>query len=117
MLDLSLKKRYNKAMNKTLRKIIAIIALVMMLGFMASLMMHLIDKTLLNGAVGTMAIVTGCLALGLYLVIVFDNKKTAQKKRIEEELKKLEENPEEDRAPEDVNKAESAEQPENEKKE
>lgn len=78
-------------MNKTLRKILAIIALVMMLLFIASLMAYLIDKTLLNSSIGLIVIFTFCIAIGLYLVIVLDNKFNKQKKEIEEILKKQEE--------------------------
>ena len=76
-------------MNTKLRKFIAITALVFMVAFLASFMVYLIDKTLLNNSILLITILTGCIAIGLYLVIVFDNKygKEAQKKRMEEILK------------------------------
>ena len=76
-------------MNTKVRKIIAILALIFMLAFLASFMTYLIDSTLLNGAVGLLTILTGCIAVGLYLSIVIDNRygKEAQKKRMEEILK------------------------------
>lgn len=80
---------YNKFMNTKVRKIIAILALIFMLAFLASFMTYLIDSTLLNGAIGLLTILTGCIAVGLYLSIVIDNRygKEAQKKRMEEILK------------------------------
>jgi predicted Holliday junction resolvase-like endonuclease len=62
-----------------------------MLLFIASLMAYLIDKTLFNSSIGLIVIVSFCLAIGLYLVIVLDNKFSSQKKEIEEILKKQEE--------------------------
>jgi len=115
MLALLQKKDYNTPMNKTLRKIIAITALIFMLAFIAFLMMYLIDKNLLNGAVGLITIFAGCLAIGLYLVIVFDNKygKEAQKKRMEEFLKEQEKAEKE--AEEEAKKAGESELSEEEK--
>ena len=80
-------------MNKTLRKIVAITALVLMVGFIAFSMMYLINKNLLNGAVGPIALFCLGFTLALYFVIVFDNKfgQEAMKKRTEEALKQLEE--------------------------
>lgn len=76
-------------MSTKVRKIIAILALIFMVAFLASFMMYLIDKTLLNESVGLLTILTGCIAVGLYLSIVIDNKygKAAQQKRMEEILK------------------------------
>ena len=78
-------------MNRMLRKTVAIIALIMMLAFIASLMAYLIDSTLLNSSIGLIVIFTFCIAIGLYLVIVLDNKFSSQKKEVEEILKKQEE--------------------------
>ena len=86
-------------MSEKLRKIIAITALVFMVAFFASFMVYLIDKTLLNNSIGLITILTGCLAVGLYLVIVFDNKygKQAQQKRLQEIIN-AQENAESDKA-------------------
>jgi uncharacterized membrane protein (DUF106 family) len=93
ILALLKKMHYNTLMNTKLRKFIAITALVFMVAFLASFMVYLIDKTLLNNSILLITILTGCIAIGLYLVIVFDNKygKEAQKKRMEEFLKEQEE--------------------------
>ena len=89
-------------MNKNLRKIVAIIALVLMVGFIAFSMMYLINKNLLNGAVGPIALFCLGFTLALYFVIVFDNKfgEEAMKKRAEEALKQLEEEEKEAQAEE-----------------
>ncbi len=114
LLALLKKKIYNTHMNKTMRKIIAITALIFMLAFIAFLMMYLIDSTLLNGAIGFITIFAGCLAIGLYLVIVFDNKygKEAQKKRMEEFLKEQEKA---EKEAEEAKKAEKSELSDEEK--
>ncbi len=93
ILALLKKMHYNTLMNTKLRKFIAITSLVFMVAFLASFMVYLIDKTLLNKSILLITILTGCIAIGLYLVIVFDNKygKEAQKKRMEEFLKEQEE--------------------------
>ena len=78
-------------MSTQLRKVVAIIALVAMLGFIASLMAYLIDSTLLNSSIGLIVIFTFCIAIGLYILVVVDNKFGVQKREIEETLKKQQE--------------------------
>jgi hypothetical protein len=79
-------------MSKKTRQFVAIVALIFMAGFIVFGMMYLLDKTLLNGAVGFGALFCGAFTLALYLVIIFDNKygEEGTKKRIEE-ARKLEE--------------------------
>ena len=83
-------------MSKKLRQIVAIVALILMLVFLISFTAYLIDGTLLNGAIGFLAIFSGAFMFSLYLVIVFDNKfgAEAMKRRAEkamEDAKKEEE--------------------------
>lgn len=78
-------------MSMKMRKIVAIVALVSMLVFIASLMAYLIDSTWLNSAIGLIVIFSFCIAIGLYILVVVDNKFSAQKKEIEDILKKQEE--------------------------
>lgn len=83
-------------MSKKLRQIVAIIALILMVAFLVSFTAYLIDATLLNGAIGFLALFSGVFMFSLYLVIVFDNKfgAEAMKRRAEkamEEAKKEEE--------------------------
>ncbi len=97
-------------MNTKIRKIIAITALIFFIVFLVSFMMYLIDKTMLNGSVLYIVIVTGCIAIGLYLAIVIDNKygKEAQNKRVEEFLKAQKE--EEQKTSEEIATEEVAEE-------
>ena len=85
-------------MSTKLRKVVAIIALVAMLVFIASLMAYLIDKTWLNSSIGLIVIFSFCVAIGLYILVVLDNKFGAQKKEVEEILKKQKEESEKEKS-------------------
>ncbi len=80
-------------MSKKTRQFVAIVALIFMAGFIVFGMMYLLDKSLLNGAVGFGALFCGAFAFVLYFVIVFDNKfgEEGTKKRMEEAQKAEEE--------------------------
>ncbi len=56
-------------MSKKLKRIIAIIALVFMAVFTVSLVAYLVDKTLLNGAIGFLTLFSGGIGIALFLVI------------------------------------------------
>ena len=89
-------------MSTKLRKVVAIIALVAMLVFIASLMAYLIDKTWLNSSIGLIVIFSFCVAIGLYILVVLDNKFGAQKKAVEEILKKQKEENEKEQTKENI---------------
>lgn len=80
-------------MSKKLRQIVAISALILMLIFLVSFTAYLIDGTLLNGAIGFLAIFSGAFMFSLYLVIVFDNKfgAEAMKRRAEKAMQEAKE--------------------------
>lgn len=58
-------------MSKKLKRIIAIIALVFMGVFTVSLVCVLIDRTLLNGQIGFLALFSGAVGIGLFFVARF----------------------------------------------
>ncbi len=89
-------------MSTKLRKVVAIIALVAMLVFIASLMAYLIDKTWLNSSIGLIVIFSFCVAIGLYILVVLDNKFGAQKREVEEILKKQKEENEKEQTKENI---------------
>lgn len=56
-------------MGKKQKRIIAIIALVFLAVFTVSFVVFLFDRTLLNGAIGFLALFSGGIGLALFLVI------------------------------------------------
>lgn len=81
--------------NKTAR-IVAIIALVFMAAFVVFLVLTIIDIKMLGGSVGIIAMITGFVAIGLYLWLRFAGKTynlskmkdEAEMQRIQDELDK-----------------------------
>ena len=81
-------------MNKKLKRIVAIIALVFAAVFTVSFMCYLIDDTLLNGAIGGLALGSGAFMLALWFVIKIDDRGSkvneANEQMVEEEKKEAE---------------------------
>lgn len=83
--------------NKT-RRILAVIALVFMAIFSVTLVMTFVSPGMWNGAVGYMALISGLLGIGLFLVIRFVLKDETAKT---EDSKAEEEKPEEEKSDRD----------------
>ena len=84
-------------MGNKLKRVVAIIALVFMLTFTVTLILYIFDKTMLNGAVGDLALWSGAFGLLLALVLwisrVFPSQqvKDEQRAKLYEEAEKLDE--------------------------
>lgn len=71
-------------MNEKLKRAVAIIALIFMAVFTVSLILYLIDKNMLNGAVGDMALWSGGFGLLLWLVLWLSRAFPSQQVKDEE---------------------------------
>lgn len=71
-------------MNDKLRRVIAIIALVFAAVFTVAFVAFLVDRALLNGAIGRLAMFAGGITLALYLVLLFDRKSSKAGSSIDE---------------------------------
>ena len=83
---------YTFGMDNKLKRIIAIIALVFVGIFSISFVAYLLDDTLLNGAIGLLATISGGTGLALFIVIKLSRDNTdeivdAVKEDEEEEVK------------------------------
>ncbi len=67
---------YTLVMDKKLKRVIAIIALVFVGIFSVSFVAYLLDQTLLNGAIGLLAAISGGTGLALFLVIKLSRDNT-----------------------------------------
>lgn len=74
-------------MNTKLKRAVAIIALILMCVFTVSLILYLFDATMLNGAIGSLALWTGCFGLLLCLVLWLSHAFPAQQRKDEEREK------------------------------
>ena len=91
-------------MDKKLKRIIAIIALVFVGIFSVSFVAYLLDSTLLNGAIGLLAAISGGTGLALFFVIKLSRDNTDEivdevkdKDENEEQVEKSEEKEEENK--------------------
>ncbi|MBR2967452.1 MAG: hypothetical protein IKC35_01580 [Clostridia bacterium] len=71
-------------MNDKLKRVVAIIALVFIGIFTVSLIMYLIDSTMLNGAIGDLTIWSGGIGLMLWLVLYISRSFPSQQVKDEE---------------------------------
>lgn len=74
-------------MNDKLKRAVAIIALVFIGIFTVSLIMYLIDSTILNGAIGDLTIWSGGIGLLLWLVLYISRSFPSQQVKDEEREK------------------------------
>ncbi len=78
-------------MNDKLKRVVAIIALVLVVIFSISFIVYLFDDSLLNGAIGDIAIWSGCFGLLLFAVLWISHSFPSQQVKDEERNRLYEE--------------------------